>query len=260
MNYNIHLHHLREWCKQKTSDYYNDYLKSHGSSLYLKYLFTVETEFKLSQLVDHDFENNSSFYEHIVAMIDIHYDFSLKSNLSQTESYMINKMKQEFLLYVQQLLTKEHYKIPSDFQYERVITGDEADAIISKINSHWEYYNDSYWFPLMGEKPQSVSEKFFIMKKYVIPYWNDICNYIFKENSHIYSYGESFYDIKFCIETATIDNIEHEEWSYTDKYFNWFIYFSHESTVSFAGTIVPYIKEILQKEKEHWNRYEYPEF
>lgn len=260
LNYNIYLYHLKKWCKQKTNDYYADYLKSHGSSLYLKYLFTVETEFKLSQLVDHNFETNSSFYEQIAAMIDIHYDFSLKSKLSRTDTYMVNKVKQEFLLYVQQLLTTEDYELPSDFQYERVITGNEADTIISEINSHWKYYNNSYWFPLMEDEPKSVSDKFFIMKKYVAPYWNDICNYISKESSRIYSYGESFYDIKFCVETSTIDNIEHEEWSYTDKHFKWFIYFSHEDTISFAGTIIPYIKKILLNEKEHWDRYEYPEF
>lgn len=259
MNYNIHLYHLKKWCKQKANDYYIDYSNSHGSSLYLKYLFAVETEFKLLQLVDHDFENDSSFYEAIVAMMDIHYDFSLKNNLTRIKGYMINKVKQEFLLFVQQLLAEKNPKIPSDFQYERVITDNEADNIISEINSHWKYYNNSYWFPLMGEEPQSVSDKFFIMKKYIVPYWNDICSYIFKENSRIYSYGESFYDIKFCIETSTIDNTEHQEWIYTDKCFKWFIYFSHENTVSFAGSIIPDIKEILQKEKEHLDHYECPE-
>ncbi len=36
-------------------------------------------------------------------------------------------------------------------------------------------------------------------------------------------------------------------------------YFSHEDAVSFAGAIVPIIKEILVAEKDHWNRYEYPD-
>ena len=35
------------------------------------------------------------------------------------------------------------------------------------------------------------------------------------------------------------------------------VYFSHEETVSFAGAIVPKIKEVLKAEKEHWNRFEW---
>ena len=44
---------------------------------------------------------------------------------------------------------------------------------------------------------------------------------------------------------------------YTDKDFSWAIYFSHENTVAFAGTIVPKVKEMMSKEKEHWNKFEW---
>ena len=44
---------------------------------------------------------------------------------------------------------------------------------------------------------------------------------------------------------------------YTDKDFSWAIYFSHENTVAFAGSIVPTVKELLANEKEHWDKFEW---
>ncbi len=40
---------------------------------------------------------------------------------------------------------------------------------------------------------------------------------------------------------------------YTDKDFTWAGYFSHENTVTFAGAIVPFAKELLAKEQKHWD-------
>lgn len=44
---------------------------------------------------------------------------------------------------------------------------------------------------------------------------------------------------------------------YTDKDFSWAIYFSHEDTVAFAGSIVPKAKELLSTKKEYWNKFEW---
>ena len=44
---------------------------------------------------------------------------------------------------------------------------------------------------------------------------------------------------------------------YTDKDFSWAIYFFHEDTVAFAGSIVPKAKELLSTKKEYWNRFEW---
>ena len=45
------------------------------------------------------------------------------------------------------------------------------------------------------------------------------------------------------------------EVAYTDKDFRWLIYFSHEGTVTFAGSFVPQVKNILRNETAHWNRW-----
>ena len=52
--------------------------------------------------------------------------------------------------------------------------------------------------------------------------------------------------------------VEHggHETIYTDKFFSWAIYFSHENTVSFAGSIVPMAKILLSNEISHWDKFE----
>ena len=43
---------------------------------------------------------------------------------------------------------------------------------------------------------------------------------------------------------------------YTDQQFTWAIYYSHENTVSFAGSIVPKVKDLLLPVKDHWDKFE----
>ena len=75
--------------------------------------------------------------------------------------------------------------------------------------------------------------------------------------THIYSYGEDVSRPPNCLETVEIIEYCGCETIYTDKDFTWAIYFSHENTVAFAGSIVPKIKELLSNESEHWNKFEW---
>ena len=70
-------------------------------------------------------------------------------------------------------------------------------------------------------------------------------------------YGENDFRPQNCIETVEMNEYGGLEIIYTDKAFSWAVYFSHEDTVAFAGSIVPQIKELLSKEKEHWNKFEW---
>jgi len=75
---------------------------------------------------------------------------------------------------------------------------------------------------------------------------------------HIYEYGEWYHAYPpHCLETVEFEGDFGCETIYTDKDFTWAVYFSHENTVTFAGTIVPFAKKLLSEEKEHWNRFEW---
>ena len=109
----------------------------------------------------------------------------------------------------------------------------------------------------MGDEPKEISEKFFIMYDYFEPYMKQVEQIIGLPQTHIYSYGESVFRPPNCIETVEIIEYGGCETIYTDRDFTWAIYFSHENTVAFAGSIVPMVKELLSNEKEHWDKFEW---
>ena len=145
----------------------------------------------------------------------------------------------------------------ANIPYSRVIVGSEATALQDKFRSVWGYVNTSYWFPLMGDQPKEISEKFFIMLDYAEPYMKQIEQIIGLPQTHIYSYGEDVFRPHNCRETVELIGYGGLETIYADKNFSWAIYFSHENTVAFAGSIVPEVKELLSKEKEHWDKFEW---
>ena len=46
------------------------------------------------------------------------------------------------------------------------------------------------------------------------------------------------------------------ECAYLPKDLSWIIYFSHEGTVTFAGSILSAVRELLAGEREHWNKWD----
>ncbi len=109
----------------------------------------------------------------------------------------------------------------------------------------------------MGDEPKKIADKFFVMFDYAEPYMKQIEQIINLPQTHIYSYGENFLRPENCVETVELLEYGGHETMYTDKDFSWAIYFSHENTVAFAGSIVPAVKEILSGEKEHFDKLEW---
>ena len=107
----------------------------------------------------------------------------------------------------------------------------------------------------MGEEPTEVSEKFFVMYDFFEPYVKQFEQIIGLPQAHIYSFCENVFRPEHCIETTELIEYGGCETIYTDKNFSWAIYFSHEGTISFAGSIVHIAKKLLIAEKEHWNSF-----
>lgn len=254
MNYNKRINLLKRWCIEK-SNHYSKHQKEQGFAD-IRYAATNELIFKLSMLIDKKFVNDADFQKQIENMLDIHVNSLLANPYNNTLKYMIEKINKEFLTYFQEIMFGDSDESISEIPYERVITGKEANEIIAQFNDYWCYDNKAYWFPLMGNEPESVQDKFFVMEKHFVAYRKKIYDWINSQEEHIYSYGESTYNIRFCVETSSLDENLAQEWAYTNKGFTWFVYFSHEGTVSFAGTIVPIVKEILEDKKEHWDSFE----
>lgn len=256
MIFNNIINHLKLWCRNKAEAYHKAY-GQHGGVTYVGYQVAYELEFKLSTLIDKSFESIEDLKGAVLSFIDVHYEPSVLKPQNSLAKHIIEKTNREFCGFFEEVLLNKDTLALVDIPYNRVIIGSEATALKDKFCSVWGYVNTSLWFPLMGDEPKEISEKFFVMFDYFEPYMNQFEQIIGLPQTHMYSYGENFFRPQNCIETVELIEYGGHETIYTDKEFSWAIYFSHENTVSFAGSIVPKVKELLSNEKEHWDKFEW---
>ena len=224
---------------------------------YVGYQVAYELEFKLSTLIDKSFDRVEDLKREVVNLIDVHYEPTVLNSQNSLAKHIIDKTNREFCEFLEDIFAKGEELSLADIPYARAIVGADATALQDKFRSVWGYVNTSYWFPLMGEEPTEILDKFYIMFDYIEPYMKQVEAIIGLPQVHIYSYGEDYCRPPNCIETVEIIKYGGCETIYTDKDFTWAIYFSHENTVAFAGSIVPMVKELLSNEKEHWDKFEW---
>lgn len=257
MRYNEIINRLKLWCRNTAEIYENVYQK-HGDVTYVGYILATEWIFKLSMLIDKNFESTDELRKSILNMLSVHYEQPVCNPKNETAKYIIEKINAEFFAYLEEILSQKEKLSPVDIPYSRVIVGEEAEGLLEKFRKIWCYDGTDYWFPLTTQKSTEIADKFFIGFDYVEPYIKQIEKIVGLPQAHIYCCDEEeFLYPKHCVETVEMIEYSGVESFYTDKDFSWAIYFSHEDTVSFAGSIVPKIKELLKDEKEHWNRWEY---
>ena len=256
MIFNNVINHLKLWCINKAKSYHKVY-GNYGGITYVGYQVANELKFKLSTLIDKSFDSVADLKREVVNLIDVHYEPSVLNPQNSLAKHIIDKTNREFCEFLEDIFAKSEALTLADIPYTRAIVGAEAAALQDKFRSVWGYVNTSYWFPLMGDEPKEISEKFFIMFDYIEPYMKQVEAIIGLPQTHIYSYGESVFRPPNCIETVEIIEYGGCETIYTDRDFTWAIYFSHENTVAFAGSIVPMVKELLSNEKEHCNKFEW---
>ena len=255
MNYNNIVNHLKIWCRDKADAYHIEYA-NHGGISYVGYQNAYELDFKLSSIIDKSFESLEAFVSDIYSITDTHYYPSLLKPSNKVAQHIIEKTNREFINYFQELLSKKDALELAVVPYNRVILGAEAEELCEKYYTVWNYVNTSYWYPLIGDEPKRVSDKFFVMFNYLEPYMEQLQQLIGLPDTHLYCYGESYLYPEHCLETVEFGEYSGSETIYTDQQFTWAIYYSHENTVSFAGSIVPKVKDLLLPVKDHWDKFE----
>ena len=256
MTFNNIINNLKLWCINQANDYQIAY-RNDGGIMYVGYQVAYELEFKLSTLIDKSFDCMEDLKREVVNLIDVHYEPYVLKPQNRFAKQVIVKINGEFCEFLEDLYSKSESLPLADISYTRVIVGVEATALQDKFRSVWGYSNTSYWFPLMGDEPKGISEKFFITFDRVEPYMKQIEQIIGLPQTRLYCYGENCFRPPHCIETVELIEYNESERIYTDKDFSWAIYFSHENTVTFAGSIVPKIKELLAKEREYWDKFKW---
>lgn len=244
---------LEIWCRKKAEFYVEEY-QNHGGLNYIGYIMADDLEFKLSMLIDKSFENKDGLQDEIFNLLSVYLESKTDDQQEKEAQHIMEKISKEFCEYAEELFSQKETPAMPDIPYYRVIVGEEADGLINRFQEIWRYDNRKCWYPLTDTEPKEISDKFFIVFDYLEPYMKKLEKLIGLPKTHIYGYGEAGH----CVETAEIIEFAGgRECIYTDKDFSWAIYFSHENTVTFAGSIVPQAKKLLKNEKAHWNQFEW---
>ena len=88
------------------------------------------------------------------------------------------------------------------------------------------------------------------------PYWDRLCAMLGLHDRLLYEYGEGWGEPTELTLEDNICGYGGCECMYLPEDLSWAIYFSHENTVTFAGTILPRVRELLADEREHWNKWD----
>lgn len=219
------------------------------SLLFVKRFFYDEMAYKLLYLVDREFEAFGGYLDAVRELVPMRKSYVLQNEKDPEALALLREAEEEcldFLARVKETDTAE----PEG--YCRVILGEERERLEYAILEKWGYCVD-YWYPLKGGFDES---KLFLNVEYLEPYRDRLCRMLGLPENRLYDYGESFFDDGQLSEVDEIVGYGGNEVAYLPKDLSWIIYFSHEETVTFAGEILPRVKEVLLPEREHWNKWD----
>lgn len=233
---------LQEWCTADMERMIQGSMKQ-----YWKARFAEEMVYKLGSLIDREFDDFFQFRNAVLDLLPQRILYALVQERSEAALALLQEAEAEFRAYLEE--------VPADVSakqgpYYRVILGEERDAIGYAILEKWEY-STAYWYPLSGEFDET---KLYLDAELLEPYWDRLLELLDLSEKRVYEYGESWYIGEHCAEVDDLYGYCGNEAVYVPKDLSWIIYFSHEGTVTFGGTIVPAVKELLKDEMEHWNK------
>lgn len=251
MKFNNVIDTLRLACGELSVHYSEAYQQQYGDSLcYFRYLVTDEIGAQLCTLVDMEFTDFEEFRDLVRGILATYADPRLKNPSGVALGY-IREAEKAFLDCLEALAPDCE---SPDIPYCRYLTGEERGKMTARFREMWDYVPHKYWYPLDGQEVRE--DRLFLHTDYVEDYWEQIERLLGLPENHVYSFGESILPGLDCGEEAELVGYGGLETAYCPKDFRWIIYFSHEETVTFAGSILPQIREILEPEQAHWNRWE----
>ena len=245
--------YLRRYCYEMEAQYQTrsreERLSTGRSLLFVKGYFFEEMAYKLAALVDWDAPSFEAYRERVRALIPVRKAYVLRKERVPEALSLIREAEGEVRDFLG-ALSEQNTAEPE--HYIRVIQGEERERLEYAILEKWGYCAD-YWYPLKGGFDET---KLFLSVDWFEPYWDRLCLILGLPESRVYEYGESYFDEGQLLEVDDITGYGGNECAYLPKDLSWIIYFSHENTVTFAGTILPQVRELLAEEQAHWNSWE----
>lgn len=250
MKFNHVIDTLRQFCLEKAAAYAEEY-EQRGGLYFYRYLVMNELHVKLCTLVDREFSNFGACLAAVKALIPGHLNSTLQ-NPSPVAEHFIREAEAAFRKRLESLRPDcPAPKIP----YLRHLTGEEAECMAARFREKWDYVPQNYWYPMDGQKIRE--DRLFLSADYVEDYWEALEKLLGLPGTHVFCLNESNYPGgPACMEMVELIGYGGLENACCDRGFSWIVYFSHENTVTFAGSILPQVRRLLAAEREHWNRWE----
>jgi len=137
--------------------------------------------------------------------------------------------------------------------YRKKLGKHESEKIRKRLLEKWNY--SGYWYPIDGNYRDDA---LFLPEKYIAPFEKEITAIIQSISlKRFYAIDECGDDYRNSISDFTLSLYDGSEKFCCDNTFDWVVYGSHESTISFGGEkLIPQIKELLKDYESIFNIWE----
>ena len=234
---------LRQWCIKYAYTARSAYSPSNSNDFRappssLTCRTASDLAFWLGTLTDRDFAAYPSYCRAVRELLPVRITPPLRHDPSKIEQYYIQKTERAFL--------KEFSRLTPDcpspgIPYFRVLPEAEASSVKRRLAEVWDCHENQYWYPLSAVRIPK-EQLCYLSASSLEGRLEHLAELLDVAEQHSYCLYEGWFDLPNCVETGEMDDYAGSECFYSAKDFRWLIYFSHEETVSFAGSIVPAVK------------------
>lgn len=235
-------------CSNKTRDGF-DYTNE-AYSIFPRYnvLNAILTEIEKTQ--PSDFSSFEEAKEYFCLVANQAENVFTKPPNNEIANRIMDEERKKLSNFITQFNTTDLQKIEPLF-YRRVLSEDENQILRKKLKSAWKV--DGYWFPLTVWKPQDTEA--FQDKYFEEEVGYEKTQQILRDLDvqRIWELREG--EINYEIDVNAVEFYYNgEEAFWFDKTFSWLIYVSHESSITFAGSVLSEIKKNWTNWKKRlWN-------
>ena len=238
MIYNNVTDTLRQWSKEYARKALSMYDFQGGPSSLL-YRVPYDLAFWLGTLTDRDFSDFASYCQAVRDLLPVPITPPLGHEPTKIEEYYIRQTEHAFL----HELSRLNPDCPSPgTPYFRVLPDAEASFVKGKLAELWDCRENQYWYPLSAVSIPT-DQLCYVSTSSLEGRLDELGALLLLPEKHAFCLGESWFNLPNCVETGELSAYAGSECFYAAKDYRWLIYFSHEDTVSFAGSIVPMIKD-----------------
>lgn len=243
MIYNNVTDSLRRWCMEFEHRCQKDYSSANSHDFRvqpssLTFRTASELAFWLGTLTDRDFADYPSYCHAVRELLPVPITPPLRHEPSRIEQYYMQKTEQAFL----RELSRLSPDCPSPgIPYFRVLPEAEASFVKRRLAELWDSHENQYWYPLSAVRIPK-EQLFYLPASSLDGRLERLEELLDLSERHAFCLSEGWFDLPNCVETGELADYAGSECFYSAKDFRWLIYFSHEETVSFAGSIVSAVK------------------